>query len=116
MNKIDYSNLTIFEAEAKNYSFVRPPSDIIFYNNLGNKQVEVLRISKEGITANPDVPVDEAADAVIRALDTHIKQLVNRTWVGLTDEEFVEACQMAERGNYLVAFQLIQAKLRSKNG
>ena len=38
-----------------------------------------------------------------------------RTWVGLTDEDFVEACQMAERGNYLVAFQHIQAKLKDKN-
>ena len=38
-----------------------------------------------------------------------------RTWIGLTDEDFLEACQIAERGNYLVAFQRIQAKLRSKN-
>ena len=38
-----------------------------------------------------------------------------RTWTGLTDEDFLEACQIAERGNYLVAFQRIQAKLRSKN-
>jgi len=38
-----------------------------------------------------------------------------RTWVGMTDEDFLEACQIAERGNYLVAFQRIQAKLRSKN-
>ena len=38
-----------------------------------------------------------------------------RTWAGLTDEEFVEACQIAERGNYLVAFQRIQAKLKEKN-
>jgi hypothetical protein len=37
------------------------------------------------------------------------------TWTGLTDEEFVEACQIAERGNYLVAFQRIQAKLKEKN-
>jgi hypothetical protein len=36
-------------------------------------------------------------------------------WVGLTDEDFVEACQMAERGNYLVAFQHVQAKLKDKN-
>jgi len=41
--------------------------------------------------------------------------LGQRTWVGLTDEDFLEACQIAERGNYLVAFQRIQAKLRSKN-
>jgi hypothetical protein len=38
-----------------------------------------------------------------------------RTWVGLTDEDFLEACQIAERGNYLVAFQRIQAKLKEKN-
>ena len=38
-----------------------------------------------------------------------------RTWVGLTDEDFLEACQIAERGNYLVAFQRIQAALKEKN-
>jgi len=38
-----------------------------------------------------------------------------RTWIGLTDEDFLEACQIAERGNYLVAFQRIQAKLKDKN-
>jgi hypothetical protein len=38
-----------------------------------------------------------------------------RTWVGLTDEDFLEACQIAERGNYLVAFQRIQTKLKEKN-
>jgi hypothetical protein len=36
-------------------------------------------------------------------------------WVGLTDEDFLEACQIAERGNYLVAFQRIQTKLKEKN-
>lgn len=38
-----------------------------------------------------------------------------RTWVGLTNGEFVEACQMAERGNYLVAFKRIQECLKEKN-
>jgi hypothetical protein len=38
-----------------------------------------------------------------------------RTWIGLKDEDFLEACQIAERGNYLVAFQRIQAKLKDKN-
>ena len=36
-------------------------------------------------------------------------------WVGLTDEDFLEACQIAERGNYLLAFQRIQIKLKEKN-
>jgi len=38
-----------------------------------------------------------------------------RKWIGLTDDEFLEACQLAERGNYLVAFQRIQAKLKERN-
>jgi len=38
-----------------------------------------------------------------------------RPWIGLTDDEFLEACQLAERGNYLVAFQRIQAKLKERN-
>jgi hypothetical protein len=42
-------------------------------------------------------------------------QAAKRPWVGLTDEDFLEACQLAERGNYLVAFQRIQTKLKEKN-
>jgi len=38
-----------------------------------------------------------------------------REWVGLTDEDFLEACQIAERGNYLLALQRIQIKLKEKN-
>jgi len=38
-----------------------------------------------------------------------------REWVGLTDEEFVEAARLAEAGNYLVAFQRIQQWLKEKN-
>jgi hypothetical protein len=38
-----------------------------------------------------------------------------RTWVKLTDDEFLKACQIAERGNYLAAFQRIQQWLKEKN-
>jgi hypothetical protein len=38
-----------------------------------------------------------------------------RTWVGLTDEQYLEACQMAEGGNYMVAFQRIQQWLKENN-
>jgi len=37
------------------------------------------------------------------------------TWTTLTDEEFLKACQLAEDGNYLVAFQRIQQWLKEKN-
>jgi len=42
-------------------------------------------------------------------------EVVRKDWVGLTDQDFLEACQIAERGNYLVAFQRIQTKLKEKN-
>ena len=38
-----------------------------------------------------------------------------REWVGLTDEQYLEACKMAEAGNYMVAFQRIQQWLKEKN-
>jgi len=97
----DYKSNTITTPNASAYSFQKPPSNIIFFNNLEDKQVEVLRISKEGVTANPNVPVDEAADAVIRALDGHIKNLVHRPWV--------EVEQVKWEGDKLLA------KLKEKN-
>ena len=39
---------------------------------------EVLRMSRDGITANPDVPVDETAKRVLELLEWHIKLLVQR--------------------------------------
>jgi hypothetical protein len=60
------------------YAFQEPqPNSIKFYNGPPDN-TEVLRISKDGIWANPDVPADEAAQAVLRALDGYIKQMVER--------------------------------------
>jgi len=53
------------------------PNSIKFYNGAPDN-TEVLRISKDGIWANPDVPADDAAQAVLRAIDGHIKQMVDR--------------------------------------
>lgn len=52
-------------------------SNITFRNEVG-PGVEILRISKEGIWANPDVPVDQAAHAVLAAVEINIKELVQR--------------------------------------
>lgn len=42
----------------------------------GEPSIEVLRLSKDGITANPDIPADEAAEAVLKALHYNVKVLV----------------------------------------
>jgi hypothetical protein len=39
---------------------------------------EVLRLSKDGIWANPDIPADDAAKLVLEAIDDNIKILVQK--------------------------------------
>ena len=53
-----------------------PTNSILFYG--GQPSIEVLRLSKDGIWANPDVPVDDAAKLVLAALDSHIQRLVDQ--------------------------------------
>lgn len=48
---------------------------IQFYSS---NNTEVLRLSKDGITANPEIPVDEAAKLVLAAIDSNIKLLVQK--------------------------------------
>ena len=52
------------------------PDTIHFHHTMGNDQTEVMRISRDGVWVNPDMPVDETAKAVLAALDSHIKTLV----------------------------------------
>ena len=59
--------------------------------------------------------VDHLTDLIQPKFEPLYTNPPQRTWVGLTDEDFLEACQIAERGNYLVAFQRIQTKLKEKN-
>ena len=44
----------------------------------GSAGLEVLRLSKDGIWANPDIPADEAAKLVLEAIDCNIKVMVDR--------------------------------------
>lgn len=57
---------------------------IQFYSD---KSTEVLRLSKDGIWANPDVPADDVAKLVLEAIDCNIKILVKKA---VEDER--EAC------------------------
>lgn len=40
--------------------------------------IEVLRLSRDGIWANPDVPVDDAAKLVLAAIDSNIRLMVEQ--------------------------------------
>ena len=54
--------------------------------------LEILRITKEGVWANPDIPVDEAAKKVLEAIDHNIKVLVQKA----VEEEREECASVAE--------------------
>ena len=120
--KIDWSKHTV-PAGITGYKLAdTKPNNIIFYNTVGEKQVEVLRISKDGITANSDVPVDEAAQAVIRALNGHIESMIEkaskREWVGLTDQEYLSLADQIDdaSGIDLIEYgQAVIAKWKEKN-
>jgi predicted RNA binding protein with dsRBD fold (UPF0201 family) len=66
------------------------------------------------IEVNEGVEVTETAKKVLEAMQWMLDKQ-KRTWQGLTDEQFLEACQMAEAGNYMVAFQRIQQWLKESN-
>jgi hypothetical protein len=57
--------------------------------------------------------------AVMRERGLEVRPLYTapqpRPWVGLTDDQFLEAARLAEDGNYLVALQRIQQCLRRAN-
>jgi hypothetical protein len=60
---------------------------------------------------------DEIALLLLQLVE-RIQNLENaqqRTWVGLSNEQFAEACRLAENGNYLVAFQRIQHWIKENN-
>jgi hypothetical protein len=44
----------------------------------GTPATEVLRLSKDGIWANPDIPADDAAKLVLESIDDNIKILVQK--------------------------------------
>jgi hypothetical protein len=62
-----------------------------------------------------DTDVKREIDRMSRKQDDDDIQDYVRPWRGLTEQEFLEAAQIAERGNYLVAFQRIQQWLKERN-
>ena len=69
---------------------ISPPSFVRFM--MTNGVDEAMRITKDGVWVNPSLTVDEAANAVIEALDKHIKALVEREKA--QRDELLEACEM----------------------
>jgi len=75
------------------------PNNIVFYNGKGpTPENEVMRIDATGVTVNPKVSVEDAAGAVIRALDGYIKGLVQREYErGVIDGRQIQVQKEVER-------------------
>jgi hypothetical protein len=50
----------------------------MLFKLIEDNPLEILRITKEGVWANPDIPVDEAAKKVLEAIDYNIKEMVQK--------------------------------------
>ena len=76
---IDWSALTIPTEKLQGYKLhdSRPTNTIQFYGG-PEPRTEVLRISREGIWANPDIPTDEAAKKVLEAIDGYVKTMIEQ--------------------------------------
>ena len=71
-----------YSIDATQFKFHEPiENNIVFYNG-GNAvpDNEVMRIDRNGVKVNPKLSTDEAADAVIRALDNYIKELARKEY------------------------------------
>ena len=82
-----------------------------------NKELEAIKILEELSEKNwrllGQLMLMQEEYAELKAALAQKEQV--KPWVGLTQESFSEACRLAEDGNYLTAFQRIQAELKEKN-
>jgi hypothetical protein len=83
------------------------------YFSSGEPSVEVLRLSKDGIWANPDIPADDAAKFVLNAIGYNIKVLVQAA-VSEEREACIKACEQvtADLKNYASAFEGVTAETK----
>lgn len=90
MNKVIKDGKEVIEWEEVDMSLhsagnlgigTQPAGNIHFFGTHADSHTEVLRISKDGIWANSDIPIDEAAKLVLAAIDQNIKLLVEKALV-----------------------------------
>jgi hypothetical protein len=76
------------------------PNTIQFHS--GTPATEVLRLSKDGIWANPDIPADDAAKLVLSAIGDNIEILVQKA-VLAEREACAKVCEDTPWSNWFTA-------------
>ena len=80
----------------------------------GTPATEVLRLSKDGIWANPDIPADDAAKLVLEAIDDNIKILVQKA-VLAEREACAKLCELQEEHDDPLTAYKIAAAIRARS-
>ena len=94
---------------------------IPFYRKYGVRVSNAITALRTALEQQQAEPVQERITHItwdergVRTVNGIPDDAPQRQWVGLTDTDFLEACRIAERGNYLLALQRIQIKLKEKN-
>ena len=70
------------------------PNTIHFHHTMNNDRTEVMRITRTGFWVNPDMSIDDTAKAVLAALDSQIKVLVDKAVNDKLDEIATKIDQM----------------------
>jgi hypothetical protein len=96
--------------------------------DVAEPETEVMRITRNGVWVNPDLSVDDTAKAVLAALDSHLKVLVEkavqaeREWIGLTDADKIVIRGSVDYNKFMSAAEYVErvqdateAKLKEKN-
>lgn len=91
---IDWSRAAVPTEQLPGYKLhdFRPTNSILFFGKVNDQQTEVLRISKDGIWANPDIPTDEAAKKVLEAIGNYVTTMVSK----VRQEELNACCELLE--------------------
>ena len=75
------------------YKFHDPrPTSITFFGMKDNVNIEVMRLSRDGVWVNPDISCDEAAKKVLGVLDNNIKLMVDKE----RERELDACCDLLE--------------------
>lgn len=75
------------------YKFHDPrPTSITFFGMKDNVNIEVMRLSRDGVWVNPDISCDEAAKKVLGVLDNNIKLMLDKE----RERELNACCDLLE--------------------
>ena len=108
-----FEDITVPTAQMQEYKLHDPrPNSIQFYATDNEPRTMVLRISKDGIWANPDVPCDDAAKKVLEAVDVYLRVMVEKAVTAAVNDE-IEACAaIAHEAEPYQAADLIRRRKR----